>query len=65
MKRRTPTPSTKFFQLSRIGILSRDYSSNTFTIDIDRLFNMEDGEILKYPGVGKFRLAQINKRERN
>lgn len=60
MSHRRPTPSTKNLQLSRLGIISRNCSNNTITIDIDKLFNMKDSEILKCPGVGMFRLVQIN-----
>lgn len=61
MRRRTPTPSTKNLQLYRLGIIDRDYRNNTVVIDIDKLLRMEDSEILKCPGVGNFRLAQINR----
>lgn len=58
--RKLPPPSTKNLQLSRLGIITRGYSNNTITIDVNKLYNMEDCEILKCKGVGMFKLAQIN-----
>lgn len=49
------------FRLKRVGIIEYcPYDSNKMTIDVKRLFEMTDEELMSYRNVGPKYLAKIN-----
>lgn len=48
-----------FNRLSRVGII-KSHGANEFTIDVNRLFDMTDEEMLKYHWVGSRAIAELN-----
>lgn len=48
-----------FNRLSRVGII-KSHGANEFTIDVNRLFDMTDEEMLRYHGIGSRAIAELN-----
>ena len=52
-------PNCIFNRLSRVGII-KSHGANEFTVDVNRLFDMTDEEMLAHHGIGSRAIAELN-----
>ena len=52
-------PSRIFNRLSRVGII-KSHGANEFTVDVNRLFDMTDEEMLAHHGIGSRAITELN-----